>query len=63
MRYDCIFHNGRFLLAKPHGWEWGSAEREAPFRIRVTRDLDLDAADDASIQDNSALILAGLEDA
>jgi hypothetical protein len=39
MIYECVFHNGKFLTAKPKGWVWGEAERVAPFSIHETPDL------------------------
>lgn len=39
MTYDCLFFNNKFVIAKPTGWQWGTAEKVAPFTCFKTEEL------------------------
>jgi hypothetical protein len=45
MNYDCLSYNGKFIIAKPHGWQWSAREREAPFSLCTVGPLLYSPAD------------------
>ncbi len=45
MRYECVFHKGTFVNARPEGFAWGISERQPPFEIHKTDDLEPAMAD------------------
>lgn len=55
--YDCLFHNGVFLIAKPFGWAWSHNERQAPFETHVTGELE-SAESDYKVEINGVTIMA-----